>query len=167
MQITEKEIKSVEDIGNLNGNPVKLLTCKGGFVIALGRKKGKLQDEALAAGSHPALVKYNLEKENPSYQPNLMKSEGFIQPQVDKHSHFLSDDLRKSGHDIYSVQDGSKVDFIITKHNVTLSTVKTSIDNGDMVISNLNIPKEFSRALAGATTEKGMACGASKIKLAK
>lgn len=61
MNITPNEISEIEEIGTMNGLPVKLLTTKGGFRIAVGRNQGKQVDEALAAGSHPAIVKYNLE----------------------------------------------------------------------------------------------------------
>lgn len=168
MQITAQEIDSIEEAGMLDGSPVKMIRTKGGFWICVGKPANKPREEALAAGSHPAIVKYNLEKQYPAFQPSMMKSEYFIENTlVDRHSHFLSADLRKSGHDIYSVQNGSEIEFHVTKNNVKVSSIKSALVNGSMQIQDLSISKEFSRALAGATTEKAVACGADKIIIRK
>lgn len=159
MQITANEIDSVEDAGLLNGNPVKLIKMKGGFWIAVSRLKNRSQEEAIGAGSHPAIVKYNLAKQYPEFQPSMQKSDLFSNTSiVEKHSHFLDDDLRKSGHDIYSVQNGLNVSFQITKHNNSIAEVKAELNNKSLTLKGLNIPKEFSKAFAGATVEKAMLC---------
>jgi hypothetical protein len=166
MQLTPNEIDSIEDAGLLNGSPVKMIKTKGGFWIAVGRPQGKITEEALAAGSHPAIVKFNLERQHPTYQPAMQKSE-LMGPEskVESHSHFLSDSLRKSGHDLYSVQTGDKVEFHITKQNAKVSSVNASFDKGTLVFGDLNVDKKFSRALAGATSEKVLSAGASKIRI--
>ena len=168
MNITQNEIDAIEDAGMLDGNPVKMIKTKGGFWIAVGRPKSKLKEEALAAGSHPAIVKFNIEKQYPNFQPAMMKSE-FVSDSsvVDKHSHFLPDSLRKSGHDLYSIQDGPSIDFHITKHNMNLSTVHGDIVNDMIVINKLEIPKQFSKAVAGAVVEKSFDCKIERIKLKK
>lgn len=158
MNLTANEIDSVEEAGQLHGNTVKLLRTKGGFWMAIGRQRGKHREEALAAGSHPAIVKYNLEKQFPDFQPIMMKSEGLIEPKVERHSHFLSDSLRKSGHDIYSVQTGDKVEFQVTKQNVKVHSVEAVIDKGALTFGKMEIGKEFVRALSGATAEKALSC---------
>lgn len=167
MQITPNEIDTVEDVGTLNKSPVKMIRTKGGFWIAVGRLKGKAKEEALAAGSHPAIVKFNLEKQYSDFQPTMMKSEFFSDGSiVEKHSHFLSEELRKSGHDIYSVQIGPLIDFHITKHNNKVSTVNGNLENNFLVIKNLNISKEFTKALAGAAVEKAISCESGmKVKI--
>lgn len=167
MQLTPNEISDVEDIGMLDGTPVKMLRTKGGFYMACGRPRGKYKDEALAAGSHPAIVKYNLERQFPGFQPSMMKSElASENSKVEKHSHFLSDSLRKSGHDVYSVQSGDNIEFQITKQNIKIHSVESAIKEGSMVFEKLKIGKQFTRALAGATAEKAMQCGV-KIKIQK
>lgn len=168
MQITPNEIDSIEEAGTLDNAPVKMIRTKGGFWIAVARPKGRLKEEAVAAGSHPAIVRFNLEKMYPTFQASLMKSE-FLSDStvVDKHSHFLTEELRKSGHDVYSVQSGPDVEFHITKHNTNVHTVKGHLQEGAIVIDELSIPKQFSRAIAGATVEKALATGASKIKVKK
>lgn len=167
MQITENEIDTIEDAGVLNKKPVKMIRTKGGFWIACGTPKGKYKEEALAAGSHPAIVKFNLEKQFPEFQPSMMKSEHFSDGSiVEKHSHFLSEELRKSGHDIYSVQVGPNIDFHLTKHNNKISDAKGNLENEFLVIKNLNIPKEFSKAMAGAAVEKAISCKSGlKVKI--
>lgn len=168
MKITANEIAQIEEnVGTLDQSPVKMIRTKGGFWIALGKPKGKSREEALAAGSHPAIVKYNLSKQYPQFQESLMKSESFSEGDalVDKHSHFLSEDLRKSGHDIYSVQNGPDIAFHITKQNVKIGIASGNLENDTIVLKEINIPNEFKRALAGATAEKAMYCGAKKLKI--
>jgi hypothetical protein len=159
MQITPNEIASIEEAGTLNNAPVKLIRTKGGFWIAVGRPKGKFREEALAAGSHPAIVKFNLEKEHPDFQPSMMKSENFSDGLlVEKHSHFLSDDLRKSGYDIYSVQDGSLVNFHITKYGLNLNTTSAELSKEYLTVKELDLTAPFVKALAAATVEKAIGC---------
>jgi hypothetical protein len=159
MNITPNEIHSIEEAGSIDSTPVKMIRTKGGFWIAVGKPKGKFREEALAAGSHPAIVKFNLEKQYPGFEPAMMKSENFNDSTVvEKHSHFLSEDLRKSGHDIYSVQDGEAVSFHITRHNSKIAVVNGIVEKDFLIIKELNIPTEFSRGMAGASVEKAMNC---------
>lgn len=166
MQLTPNEIDTIEDAGMLDNTMVKLIRTKGGFWIAVGRPKGKLQEEALAAGSHPAIVKFNLERQHPGFQPSMMKSELLSENvKVERHSHFLSDILRKSGHDLYSIQNGPQIEFQITKHNAKVSSVIGTLENDVLVFKDLEVDKQFTRALAGATSEKVLSCGAQKIRI--
>ena len=166
MQVTANEIDTIEEAGILDQAPVKLLRTKGGFWIAVGKPKGKFKEEALAAGSHPAIVKYNLEKQYPGFQASMMKSEAFNNVEiVEKHSHFLSDDLRKSGHDVYSVQNGNNIEFYITKYDVKVNSFTGSLENKELVVDKPQVSKEFVRALAGATSEKALMSGVSKVKV--
>jgi hypothetical protein len=166
MQLTPNEIESVDDVGVLNGAPVKMIKTRGGFHIAVGRPRGKLQEEALAAGSHPAIVKFNLERQHPEFQPSMQKSEltGY-EPTVESHSHFLSDSLRKSGHDLYSVQIGNEIEFQVTQANNKVYSVNAYLDKSTLVFGDMDLDKKFSRALAGATSEKVLSCGAHKIRI--
>jgi len=168
MQVTSNEIDTIEEAGLLDGHPVKMIRTKGGFWICVGKPKGKYREEAIAAGSHPAIVKYNVEKQYPDFQPAMMKSEHFNSNTiVERHSHFLTEELRKSGHDIFSVQTDNEVNFHITKHFMRVASVGSTIDNGCMVIKNPQFPKEFARAISGATVEKAHSCGAKKVRMDK
>lgn len=165
MQLSTNEIDRVEDVGMLNGNPIKMLKTKGGWWLAVGKLKGKPREEALTAGSHPAIVKYNLEKQFPDFQPNMTKSElSTDNIKVDKHSHFLSDSLRKSGYDIFSIQNENNIEFQITKHNDKIYSIDSAIDKGVLNFKHINIDKSFTKALAGAASEKAIDCGL-KIKV--
>jgi hypothetical protein len=160
MNITPNEVDTIEDAGTMDGNPVKMLRTKGGFWMAVGRPRGRYKDEAIAAGSHPAIVRYQLEKQYPTFQPVMMKSELAIDTsKVVKHSHFLSDSLRKSGHDIFSIQNGADIEFQITKQNMKVHSVETHLQDGAIVFGKVDFGKEFTRAMAGATAEKALECG--------
>ena len=166
MDIKADEITNIEEAGMLDKKPVKMLRTKGGFWIAVGQPKGKYKEEALSVGSHPAIVKFNLEKQYPGFEPALMKSEIYNDSAiVEKHSHFLSEELRKSGHDIYSVQDGSNVEFYVTKMNSQIASVNGILEKNTLVFKELKMPKELARALAGAATEKAISCNAPKIRI--
>lgn len=166
MQLTPEEIDTIEEAGVMNGGPVRMIRTKGGFWIAIGRPKGKFKDEAIAAGSHPAIVKYNVEKQYPDFQPAMMKSEHFSDgAHVDGHSHFLSEDLRKSGHDVYSVQFGTHIDFHVTKHGMNVASIRGDLKENSLVFENVNlkIPQEMVRALSGATIERAAALNLERV----
>ena len=156
MQLTPNEIDRVEDAGMLDGNKVSLIRTKGGFWLAVGKRKNKNSEEALAAGSHPAIVKYNLEKQYSGFQPTMTKSEHGMEPIVTKHSHFLDEDLRKSGYDIFSLQVGSEINFHITKQDADVAIVNANLMQDDLYIDKLDIPKKFSKSLAGAVVESAI-----------
>jgi hypothetical protein len=166
MEIRSQDIDRMEEAGTLHGESVKLIRTTGGWWIALGRKKPSGKQEALEAGSHPAIVKYNMERKFPEFQPVMMKSEGHADAIVEKHSHFLSEDLRKSGHDIYSLQTGGEVEFQVTKHNAQVASVTGFFDKEHLMIETLNIPKELTKALAGASVEKAISMKAG-LKMRK
>ena len=166
MKINSSEIVSTEVIGMLNGEPVKLLKTSGGLVIGMGSNRKGAAPEALSCGSHRAIVIWNIEQGHSNFQPAMMKSDSFSEKvSVEKHSHFLSDDLRKSGHDIYSIQKGPVVNFHITKFDLNVSSVKGQIDKKTLILSDLSIPKQFVSAMAGATAEKATSCGVSTVKV--
>lgn len=159
MNITPDQIDIVEEAGMLDGQPAKLVRLKGGYWMLIS--KGKV----LAGGSHPAIVKHSVSKMFPSFQPVMCKSEGFEDAVVDQHSHYLSDDLRKSGHDIYSIQNANDIEFQITKNNLKIASVTGSIQNDALVINEIQFPKQFAKALAGATTEKALDCKMKTIRI--
>ena len=167
MKLTERDIDKIEDFGELNGKPVRLIRCKGGFQIAMGIRPGDKEDSCLTAGSHPAICRFNLIKQfKNSYAPSMMKSTSYNDSAiVENHSHFLSNELRKSGHEIHSVQSDNQISFHITRHGIKIADVDSYIQDKALVYPNLNAPKEFSRGLAGAATEKAKSCGITKLKI--
>jgi len=159
MNITPDQVDTVETGGTLDGQEVKLIRLVGGYWIAI--HKGK----AVSGGSHPAIVKHAVSKMFPNFQPVMCKSEAFSDACVEQHSHFLSDKLRKSGYDIYSIQDNSDIEFQITKHNIKVASVQSILQSDGLYIPEINVPKEFIKSLAAATTEKALSCNSKTIKV--
>lgn len=167
MKISENDIASTELFGMLDGKPVNLLRTKGGLNLAV--KTGvKGENEVIGAASHQAILCYNVEQRFPSFQPAIMKSE---RPdfQADKHSHFLPDSLRKSGYDIYSVQDGVSIDFFVTKQDVNSVLVTGSVHGvviGDLLlVKSLDTSREFINCLSGAVSEKVLSEGLKGVRV--
>jgi hypothetical protein len=163
MKIPETDVASIEPFGVLDGKPVSLVKLRGGLNLAttLDSKGG---EKVLGAASHQAILCYTVEQQYPSFQPMIMKSEGNTKLAADSHSHFLSDAHRKSGHGIYSVQNGNSVDFYVTKLNIKIGSVSGSFENGDLLVKNLDAPKEFAHSISGALSEKTLSQGAKKVR---
>ena len=164
MKIEQDQVASVEPFGVLDGKAVNLTRLKGGLNLAT-MTDAKGADQVLGAASHQAILCYTIEQRFPNFQPRLMKSEG-VTLSAESHSHFLSDDLRKSGHDIYSIQNGSDVEFYITKQNIKIGTANASIEGDKLYIKPLNnFPKDFVSSLSGAVSEKALSSGLKGVKV--
>lgn len=159
LQLKPEDIDTVEAAGVMDGEEIKMCRTKGGWWFAIS--KGKV----ISAGSHPAIVKHTVSKMYPNFQPALCKSESFMDAIVDQHSHFLSDELRKSGHDLYSIQVGQNVEFQVTKDNLKVASIDSYLTPDSLHVHTLNIPKEFVKAFAAATTEKALDSNTKKIKV--
>ncbi len=163
MKILENEIASTEPFGMLNGKPVNLVKTRGGLNLAT-TTDAKGADTVLGAASHQAILAYTLEQRYSNFQPMLMKSE-HDSLYAESHSHFLTDDLRKSGHDIYSIQNGSVVEFFVTKQNIRVGSAKATIENDLLLIKSLDASKEFISCLSGAVSEKALSAGIKNVKV--
>jgi hypothetical protein len=163
MKISENDIASKELFGMLDGKPVNLLRTKGGLNLAV-KTDTKGDEEVIGAASHQAILCYNVEQRFPSFQPAIMKSErtNYV---TDKHSHFLSDDLRKRGHDIYSVQDGVGIDFYITKQDNVIASAKSVMIGDLLLVKSLDASKEFVDCLSGAVSEKALSQGLKGVRV--
>jgi hypothetical protein len=62
--IDEKQVKSRTRIGTLDGEPVELVKCFGGFNLVVTKKNGKRT--TLGTGPHPGLAKFIARKNAPS-----------------------------------------------------------------------------------------------------
>lgn len=163
MKISENDISSTEPFGMIDGNQVKLVCTKGGLNLAtMTDHKGN--DTVLGAASHRAILCYSIEQKFPSYHPPIMKSEG-LKFSAESHSHFLTEELRKSGHDIYSVQEGNSIDFYVTKLNIKVATINSSVKDNQLVIDSYNFPKEFVHGISGAVSEKALGSGLKGVKV--
>jgi hypothetical protein len=162
MKILDNDIASTEPFGVLDGKTVKLVTTRGGLNLAVGTDKSG-NENVLGAASHRAILCYTIEQRYPSFQPMIMKSEG-LKLSAESHSHFLTDDLRKSGHDIYSIQNGDNVDFYVTKLNIKVGAANGCVENGALLIKSLDIPGEFSLGISSAFSEKALSSGLQKVR---
>ena len=163
MKISENEVASVEPFGMLNGKQVNLVKLRGGLNLAttVGKNGG---EDVLGAASHQAILCYTIEQRHPEFQPMLMKSE-HESVHAESHSHFLTDDLRNSGHDIYSVQNGASVDFFVTKQNIKVGLVKATFENSALLIKSMDASKEFVACLSGAVSEKALSSGMKIVRM--
>ncbi|HEY5236722.1 MAG TPA: hypothetical protein VIJ14_11130 [Rhabdochlamydiaceae bacterium] len=164
MKIQDNEIASVEPFGMLDGKPVKLVRLKGGLNMATSTD-AKGAENVLGAASHQAILCYTIEQRFPNFQPMLMKSETGMKLEAESHSHFLTDDLRKSGHDIYSIQNGNEVDFFITQQNIKKSHTKAVIANDKLEVEGSNWDKMLVQSLSGAVAEKALSIGLKGVKV--
>ena len=75
MNLTTKQIKSREVVGDLNGNPIFLIQTAGGLHLMAVNKGGVLT--TLSAGPHRAVCAFIAEKREPSihWAENMCKSE--------------------------------------------------------------------------------------------
>jgi len=163
MKIEHSQIASIEPFGMLDGKSVNLVRLSGGLNLATTSDKNG-DDQVLGAASHQAILCYTIEQKFPTFQPAIMKSEG-IKLNADKHSHFLTDDLRKSGHDIYSVQNGAGVDFFVTRQNIQVGCANAVIVGDLLWVKNLQTSKEFVPCLSGAVSEKALSSGLKGVKI--
>jgi hypothetical protein len=164
MKILENDIASIEPFGAIDGKQVNLVKTKGGLNLAT-MTDAKGGDSVLGAASHQAILCYSIEQRFPTFQPRLMKSEG-LTLSAESHSHFLSDDLRKSGHDIYSVQNGTNIEFYVTKQNVKVGSASASIEGNNLHVKALNnFPKDFVNSISGAISEKALSAGLKGVKV--
>jgi hypothetical protein len=158
MKILENDIASTEPFGMMDGKQVNLVRTKGGLNLAT------MGDQVLGAASHQAILCYTIEQRFPSFQPMIMKSEG-LRLNAESHSHFLTDNLRKSGHDLYSIQNGNSIEFYLTKQSLKVGEVSTEVI-GDTLYINRTGPFECPyKELSGAISEKALSIGIKKVKV--
>ena len=147
--IRPEEIDYIEEIGELNNSPVQLIRTKGGFWVAAGKANFAGKDEALSAGSHPAIVKFNLQKKfGNKYQEVMNKSESTLQPFVIDGTHHLNKKLYNLGYSLHSVIAGPEISVILSRQNNEIARVEglvktESIDtSAGFIFSNIEKSKE-------------------------
>lgn len=144
MDIQPNEVESVKTIGNLNGDEVKVVKTYGGFYVAVGKKKRtSKKSEALAAGSHQALVAHQLGKEYGSdFEPAIFKSEQDQLEKVESKTEYLPSDVIAKGVELYTLSKGSKIDFVLYKRGITLGHYVAEVEDQALVIKSANFNKE-------------------------
>jgi len=168
LSIKPSEIESIDDIGELDGSPVKLVKCIGGFFMAIGRQQGRGQDEALATGSHAAIVKYSLEKNFRSYRPAMEKSESFDIERVTGLTELVPKELRLKGYELHALKKHEDTSYIVSKYGSEVVQYKTfKMDNSLVVMSPSNLIKDeelpISSAIVRAVTQEASNSGKESI----
>lgn len=167
MQIKPSDVADIQEIGDLEGEPVQLVRTTGGFHMAVGRRKGKKDSEILAAGSHAAIVKYNVEKQYKGFRPNLEKSEQETD-MVTEHSTLLSKSAINEGFSLLSLEKPNKIEYIITKNNQEYTNFKAEIVGSKMVILSptkliKNEESHLTNSVALAAAQDAHKLGLSEI----
>ena len=162
MDIQPNEVESVKTVGTLHGDDVKIVKTFGGYHIAIGKKnKSAKKAEALAAGSHAGLVSHQLSKEYGSdFAPAIFKSEQDQLEKVEVKTEYLSSDMIAKGVELFTLSKGSKIDFLLVKHGLTLGQYSGEIEDKTLVIKSGGftnpeaISSEFKTAKAMARAVK-------------
>jgi len=154
IEIHPSEIESVDSIGDLDGEKVKLVKTKGGLYLAVGRPKGKNKEEVIAAGSHPAIVMYNIEKSFTSFQPYMMKSESGEESVVSGMTDLLPSKMIDKGYDLYVIKKSNEVDFILTKSQIEVLKYSGKLVDSDLVLSKTDkiITKDLIPVVSAVST---------------
>lgn len=144
--IKPEEIDDIFDIGELNGQPVKVIKTIGGFYAATA-KEANGKDAVLAGGSHPALVRHQLVKRfGKNFHPSLLKSENKqTNAQVIEKTKFLSKDQIDKGFDLNAVIQDGDVNLIIQHHGVPVLSQKALAKSDSLEIRDLDI-KNFEKS---------------------
>lgn len=145
MEIQPNEVESVDVIGRLFNKDVKLIKTMGGFYLAVGKKEiNSKKIQALAGGSHQAIVSHELSKQFGSdFHPALSKSEKDKLEKVEEKSQYLPSDSLKNGVELYTLCKNEKLDFVLYRHGITLGKYETEINNKDLIIKRHYFNKEF------------------------
>ena len=154
MDILPNEVESVRTIGSLFGEDVRMVKTHGGFHVAVGKKKKKKKKvEALAAGSHQAVVAHQLSKEYGSdFQPAIFKSEQEKLEAVEDKTQYLPSDAIANGVELYTLSKGNRFEFLLYKRGLTLGRYETEAQDKALVIKKFdfsNIEKS-DRSMAEA-----------------
>jgi hypothetical protein len=165
IKASELDTSEMENIGELDDSSVKLVRTLGGLYLAVGKPKGKKQDEVLAAGSHRAIVKYNVQKNFQSFRPVLEKSEG-LKEEVFGLSEKLPRTLRDKGYDLYRLEKSSSVEIHVTKHGIDIASL--GLENKDSLLEvQLNsgkIPEGVGKAIAESAAEFAVNNGLDSVR---
>jgi hypothetical protein len=153
MEIKPSEISDVDSLGIIDGEEVKLVRTNGGLYIAIAKLKNKDSQEVLAAGSHPAIVRYNIEKSFRNFQPSLMKSESEMQEFVSGMSELLPEDMQNKGYDFYVIKKSNQVDMVLTKSNIEILKYEGSLLSDELVVGKPNkmLTKDTVKVAKAAT----------------
>lgn len=163
--IKTEEISKIVNIGELNSADVQLISTKGGLHLILGKSSpNSRKPEILIAGSHPGIIKYQLEKNFSGFMPKMEKSESGIPDNITQYGSHLPSDLQKSGFDVYIIKNNENVNLTLTKYSVSQLELVAKHENNILIINNIsnisvdkaNLLKSLKPSLTSFCKEMGI-----------
>lgn len=172
MDIRPEEVEEVKVIGRLHDDDVKIIKTRGGFHIAVGKKeRNSRKSDALAAGSHAALVAYQIEKAHGiDFQPAIFKSEADRLPSVEDITDSLPENAQNRGIEMYILNKSDNFDFVMCKNGLELAKYETERVGDELVIKSHNFRKSVSpnkfvaETLSKTINEKIKEIGVKKVR---
>lgn len=172
MNIKPEEVEEVKVVGRLHNDDVKLVKTKGGFHVLIGKKeKNSTKADAIAAGSHPGIVTYQVEKMyGNSFQPAIFKSEADALHKVEDKTDILPEMAKNAGLEIYVLNKSNSYDFVMCKHGLELAKYEAEVENNELVINSYEFRKSVSpnkfvaEVLSDIINEKAKEIGVDKIR---
>lgn len=128
--VQPKEIESIEEVGQIQGLPIKLVKLIGGLFLATGRAPGQAQESVLASGSHKGIVKFSLEKKfagNAQFQ--LAKNIQAEAP-IRDYTNTLPELMQKHGYELLTSRGGSGIVAFLNKNGLDVSQY-VALQKGD------------------------------------
>lgn len=169
MEVRQDEIKNIKTVGRLYDEDVKMIVTKGGLHIFVGKRSPYGRAEAIGAASHPALGLYHIEKAYAGFEPILAKSEEEKLPNVSDLSNLLSKEAVDKGIELHKLNKNNQIDFVLSKHGLTLGEYKTEVVNNCLVIKNHDFNRKVftpDKTLAKSLTD-AMLVTVKELKLEK
>jgi hypothetical protein len=162
MEIKPEEVKEIKVIGRLNGDDVKVVQTTGGFNVAFGRKDANSKkSEALAGGSHIALVTHQVNKMyGNDFEPAILKSMQEQPHTLEDKTNYLPDMIKQAGIELFVISRFNNLEFIMCKDNIEIAKYETDYSDHNLNVkgysfkNNLSPNKVVSSALAKAILEK-------------
>ncbi len=173
MDILPSEVDSIKVIGKLFGDDVKMVKTHGGFHVAIGKKKKSgNKAEALAGGSHQAIVAHQLTKDFGSdFEPSLAKSESDRLEDVENKTEYLPASAIESGVELYTLSKNNKLEFILYKRGITLGRYVAEARGNALVLKKhefksdmFKSDKKTAEAMSRAMRDKMAELNLSKIE---
>jgi|GEM_PF-5471530 len=117
MKFDSKEVLSIEDLGEVDGSPVKAVSLVGGLVI--GVKASGKSSQVIGSASHIGLLRHAIRKTVSGFRPSLMKSDSDEKEVVD-YSSLLPGVLLKSNYGLYAISESpSQIKYTLTHQSDT------------------------------------------------
>jgi len=171
LEISPADIAEIEECGELNGSPVKMIKTTGGYYVAIGKDKtGRIKP--IGTGPHRAICEFMVEKMNPGFRPLIVKNEGDNFSVIDL-TKSLDEDKIARGYNLYAVKENEYNSKVVLSHHLAevasadvgflddLASMSAPIFNSDYRVSGLR--KSFYEGVLSVAKKEG----ANKVSITK